>query len=61
MPGWVGPVLPVVTLLAIVGSNAGTSVLIGMFLALVCGRIAAAASATGGGQVRSRLGSALEG
>lgn len=61
MPGWVGPVLPVVTLLAIVGSEAGTSVLIGAFLIVVCGRIAAAASATGGGPVRHSLGKAVEG
>lgn len=61
MPGWVGPLLPVVTLLAIVGSNAGTSVLIGAFLVVACGRIAAAASASGGGPVRRSLGKVVEG
>lgn len=45
LPGWVGGVLPVVTLFAIVGSEAGTSVLIGLFLIVVGTRLAGAATA----------------
>jgi hypothetical protein len=45
MPGWVGIVLPVVTLFAIIGSDAGTSALIGVFQIVVGLRIAQAAGA----------------
>ena len=46
MPGWVGIALPVVTAFAIVGSDAGTSALIGAFQVVVGLRIARAASAS---------------
>jgi hypothetical protein len=43
VPRWVGTVLPIVTAFAIVGSEAGTSVLIGAFLIAVGTRLARAA------------------
>lgn len=43
VPRWVGTVLPIVTAFAIVGSEAGTSVLIGGFLVAVGTRLARAA------------------
>jgi hypothetical protein len=46
LPRWVGTALPLVTLVAIVGSEYGTSVLIGAFLIAVGTRIATAAGAT---------------
>ncbi|MGI8728836.1 MAG: hypothetical protein ACR2LK_02385 [Solirubrobacteraceae bacterium] len=45
MPGWVAIALPVVTLLAIVGAEFGTSVLIGLFQVGIGLRIARAADA----------------
>lgn len=45
MPGWVGIALPVVTAFAIVGSDAGTSALIGVFQIVVGLRIVRAAGA----------------
>jgi hypothetical protein len=44
LPGWVGIALPVVTLFAIVGSEAGTSLLIAAFLVVVGRRLARASS-----------------
>jgi hypothetical protein len=46
LPGWVGIALPLVTMVAIVGSEFGTSALIGVFL-IVVGRRLATASAAG--------------
>jgi hypothetical protein len=46
LPGWVGTALPVVTALAIVGSEGGTSVLIAAFLVAVGLRLARASAAT---------------
>ena len=45
LPSWVGVALPVVTAVAIVGSEGGTSVLIGVFLIVVGARLATAAGA----------------
>lgn len=45
LPGWVGAVLPVVTLFAIVGSEAGTSLMIAAFLVVVGRRLVRATSA----------------
>jgi hypothetical protein len=44
LPGWVGIALPVVTLFAIVGSEAGTSLLIAAFLVVIGRRLARASS-----------------
>jgi hypothetical protein len=46
MPAWVGIVLPIVTAFAIAGSEAGTSVLIGVFQIVVGLRIARANAAS---------------
>ena len=46
MPAWVGIVLPIATALAIIGSDAGTSALIGAFQIVVGLRIARAAGAS---------------
>jgi hypothetical protein len=46
LPGWVGVTLPLVTMVAIVGSEFGTSALIGVFL-IVVGRRLATATASG--------------
>lgn len=46
MPGWVALLLPVVTVFAIIGSDAGTSVLIGVFQVVVGLRVARAAGAS---------------
>jgi hypothetical protein len=52
LPGWVGIALPVVTLFAIVGAEAGTSLLIAAFLVIVGRRLARArAGAVGPGLV----------
>jgi hypothetical protein len=45
LPAWVGIGLPIATLLAIVGANAGTSVLLGAFQLVIGLRIAGASSA----------------
>lgn len=45
LPRWVGTALPLVTLVAIAGSEFGTSALIGAFLVVVGSRIATAAGA----------------
>lgn len=44
MPRWTGVALPLVTIFAIVGANAGTSVLIGAFQIVVGARLARASS-----------------
>jgi hypothetical protein len=46
LPGWVGIALPVVTLLAIVGAEAGTSLLIAAFLVVVGRRLVRATAGT---------------
>ena len=45
LPGWVGTALPLVTMVAIVGSEFGTSALIGVFLIVVGRRLATATGA----------------
>jgi hypothetical protein len=52
LPGWVGIALPLVTMVAIVGSEYGTSVLIGTFLIVVGARIARALDQTASARAR---------
>jgi hypothetical protein len=59
LPGWVGVTLPLVTMVAIVGSEFGTSALIGVFLVVVGLRIARAAGSEGQtASARSRIAAA---
>jgi hypothetical protein len=52
MPRWTGVALPLVTVFAIVGANAGTSVLIGAFQIVIGGRLARASSSARATELR---------
>ena len=54
LPGWVAIALPLVTVFAIVGSEAGTSVLIGIYLAVIGVRLAKAGAGARPGDARTR-------